>query len=113
MALFAIMGLDVPHGLSIRAANKPDHSAYIARDISALRLAGALVDGNDAQCGTLMLMEAETEAEVRAWLFEEPYVKAGAYEHLAIRKITINKPWTVPEAQQGDALARIIEAAQG
>lgn len=110
MPIFALFGLDVPNGAEIRAANKPEHAAYISADVAHLRLAGALVDDDDTQCGSLYLIDAESPEAIREWLRNEPYVREGVYESLVIRRITLNPPWGVPEAVPGDALKKLIAA---
>ncbi len=108
MPIFAVMGIDVPAGYNIRDANKAEHRAYVSADVSHIRLAGALVDDEDRQCGTLYLIEADTIEAVKAWLASEPFIHAGTYETLAIRRITLNPPWATPEAPPADALARLL-----
>lgn len=108
MPIYAVFALDVPGGVAIRAANKPEHAAYFSRDVSALRLAGALVDDDDAQCGSLYLIDAQNPEEIRAWLKTEPYCREGVYEQLVIRRITLNPPWSAPDALPADALAALL-----
>jgi uncharacterized protein YciI len=35
--------------------------------------------------GTMLVIEAETEEAVRAYLAEDPYMQAGLYERLEVR----------------------------
>jgi uncharacterized protein YciI len=109
MPIFDVFGQDIrPVDPNRRAAHKPEHADYIMRDVSALRLAGALVEDDGTQCGSLYLVEAESADEVRAWLGAEPFVREGVYESLVVRRITLNPPWSVPDAQPADALRKII-----
>lgn len=36
-------------------------------------------------CGSLLIMEAESRAEVEAWAAADPYAKAGLFQSVEIR----------------------------
>lgn len=90
MPLFAVIGLDhPPHAMAKRDAVRSEHGDYVVTHDQAIMLVAPFLDDQDNQCGTLYLFEAEGEAEVRAWLEQEPFVSQGVYAELIIRRLKL------------------------
>ena len=83
--LYAIICIDKPGALETRKANRDAHLAHIASTDGAIQQAGPFLDAAGEMCGSLLIMEAETRAEVEAWAEADPYAKAGLFQSVAIR----------------------------
>lgn len=87
MALFAMIGFDRhPHQMALRDKVRAEHREYVLGDTSKLKLAGAMLDDDGNQYGSLLVFEAENADEVWEWVRNEPFYKAGVFETLAIRR---------------------------
>jgi hypothetical protein len=89
---FVVFGTDKPGLAQVRAAARPRHRAYLrapgAHPVRVCLGGPTLAPEGDAMNGTLLVVEAETLAQVRAFLAEDPYVKAGLFAALEVR------PWS-------------------
>lgn len=85
--LYAIICTDKPGALETRLANRDAHLAHIRSADGAISQAGPFLDAEGAMCGSLLIMEAESRAEVEAWAAADPYAAAGLFESVEIR------PW--------------------
>ena len=85
--LYAIICLDKPGALETRKANRDAHLAHIRAANGAITQAGPFLDAAGEMCGSLLIMEAESRAEVEAWCADDPYAAAGLFESVEIR------PW--------------------
>lgn len=88
LQLFAVVATYVPDAVTRRAPYRDAHLAR-ARELHAqghLLAAGALGEPID---GALLIFRARSADEVRAWLAEDPYVKAGLWPEITVR------PWHV------------------
>lgn len=98
MPLFAVIGLDhPPHSMKLRDAHRADHRTYVWRHDERIRLVGPLLDAEGNQSGSFYIFEADTEADVRAWLENEPFVKAGVYRDLVIRRFVVGMNRLTPQ----------------
>lgn len=89
MAHFLVFARDpAPHAMALRDALRAGHRGYVLENDSPIRLAGAMRDAQDNQCGSIYSFEAESEDEVRAWLQAEPFVDGGVYERIEIVRWT-------------------------
>lgn len=85
MPHFLVIGLDhPPHSMALRDASRAEHRAYVMERDDKIRLAGAMVDVDNNQCGSVYSFEAESVEEVRRWLDQEPFVRDGIYETIKI-----------------------------
>ena len=73
-----------PQAMPRREAARPAHRAYVLGRDGPIRLAGAMLDADGNQCGSVYSFEAASVAEVRAWLAAEPFVRAGVYAEVRI-----------------------------
>jgi hypothetical protein len=85
MPHFLVFGLDhPPHSMAARDAARAEHRAYVMENDSPIRLAGAMIDADDNQCGSIYSFEAESAEQVQEWLAREPFVKGGIYESIRV-----------------------------
>ena len=98
--LFMIYRLDRRDGKAadIRAATRPLHQAYMKQFASRARLGGPVLGPDGAPCGGLMLIEAESEEEVRAMLREDPFEQAQLSERIDVYPFRwqTNRPADLP-----------------
>ncbi|MDE3735361.1 MULTISPECIES: YciI family protein [Pseudomonas] len=88
---FAVFATDKPDQLGLRNQVRPAHREHLRNPYPhrvVVRLGGPTLDnGNGRMNGTLLVVEAMSLAEVQAFLGDDPYVRAGLFEHIEIR------PW--------------------
>jgi len=91
--LYAIIGNDVPDSLELRKISRPAHLARLQamQNEGRLLLAGPLpaVDSNDPGSagftGSLIVAEFSDLIAAQSWANEDPYVKAGVYQHVTVK----------------------------
>lgn len=86
MTLYALVRMDKPGMADLRAANQPAHLAFLKEAPLPIRLGGALLDEDDKVTGSLIVVEAESRAEVEAFAAADPYTQLGVYESIRIRR---------------------------
>lgn len=65
--------------MALRDAVRPAHRAYVLDHDTAIRSAGAMLDPQGNQCGTLITFEASDAAQVWKWVENEPFYRNGVY----------------------------------
>jgi uncharacterized protein YciI len=86
--LFVATCTDKPDSMARRLENRPAHLAYLASLGARVKLGGALLTPDQKSVvGSLIVFEAADEAEVAAFLADDPYAKAQLFAHVDI------KPW--------------------
>jgi len=91
--LYTIIGQDVPQSLESRKSARPAHVARLQalQNEGRLLLAGPFpaVDANDPGeagfTGSLIVAEFTSLTEAQAWANEDPYLKAGVYQHVSVK----------------------------
>lgn len=90
---FVVFGTDKPGMQETRVANRPTHREHLrnpGKHPVAVRVAGpTLAEGGAAMDGTLLIIEAEDIAAVRAFVADDPYSRAGLFQSVEIR------PWNL------------------
>ena len=89
---YLIHARDIPDSLEKRLAVRPDHLARVKelQDQGRVLTAGPLpaIDSEDPGpagfSGSILVLEFDSLEDARAWADEDPYVKAGVYEHVDI-----------------------------
>ena len=77
--------VDVDDNAQIRESLLEQHMAHIGGHVSKIQLAGPLMRQDGAsQAGGVILIEAESEEEVRAVIEGDPYFKAGLWSEVRI-----------------------------
>lgn len=81
--LFVIIGHDAPDAREKRPHVRPAHLAHLAPFDAAgrIRLAGPLLD----KTGSLIVLEAESLAEVWAIVARDPYVTEGVFNRVEVK----------------------------
>lgn len=95
--LYVITAFDKPGLLELRLATRPKHFTYL-EETRRLRLGGPFLNADGAMIGSLMIIEAETLDEAKAWAANDPYAQAGLFAQSEIR------PWKVTANACGAAL---------
>ena len=87
MPLFVISWMDKPDSLELRMATRDAHFAHIARHVDKVRVGGPFLDDEGRMTGSMIVFEAESLDEARAFHASDPYNQAGLFETSEIR------PW--------------------
>jgi len=86
--LFVVTCVDKPDSLDKRMANRPAHLAYLNGLGSGVKIGGALLaPDHKTPVGSMIVFEAESEADVLAILAKDPYSSAELFESVSV------KPW--------------------
>jgi len=87
--LFAILCFDKPDGLSVRQATRPLHLEYLSDAGDRVKLAGPLLGPGDdgTPIGSMIVIDAASEAAVQLFASNDPYATAGLFERVEIH------PW--------------------
>jgi len=86
--LYAVWASDAPGTGDARARVREAHRARLrlpAPHAVQVLEAGATLDIEEAMNGTLLVVQAENIAAVRAFVEDDPYVAAGVYASVEIR----------------------------
>lgn len=76
---FVIYAKDKPNHTDVRAANRPDHVAWLKAN--NFHVAGPLLaqDG-ETMIGSMLILEANSKADATALIKNDPYAKAGLFD---------------------------------
>lgn len=87
--LFAIFCYDKPDSGGIRQATRPAHLEYLADAGERVKLGGPLLGPGEegAPVGSMLIIDAASEAAVQLFADNDPYKTAGLFERVEIR------PW--------------------
>ena len=92
--LFAIIAEDKANGVDHRMAVRPAHLEHLKTLGGRLVFAGPFMDSDDKPCGSLVVIEAASQAEAEALAKQDPFVREGVFESYQVRRWTwgINNP---------------------
>jgi len=94
---FVALSKDRANGLETRLANRPAHLDFLKAHRERIKIGGPLLspDG-ERMIGSMLIVEAENEAEARALLAEDPYAKAGLFQEVSVLpwRWVVNPPET-------------------
>jgi uncharacterized protein YciI len=113
MPTYAFLGFDQPpHSMALRERLRAEHRAYVLAHDAAIRFAGAQYDAAGNQCGTLIIFEADSAQQVRAWLEQEPFYRGGVYRDVQVIewRLALNRFDLMEWAQTPDDLADLTQA---
>jgi uncharacterized protein YciI len=86
--LFVATCTDKPDSNALRLENRPAHLAYLNGLGAKVKAGGALLSADrKTVLGSLLILEAETEADIEAMLAQDPYALAGLFAGVDV------KPW--------------------
>lgn len=84
--LFVLYCVDKPDSLDLRLANRDEHLKYAGDFLDMIKLAGPMfLDDGETMAGSMLIMEADTKAEIEAFSEGDPYRKAGLFQTVDIR----------------------------
>lgn len=81
---YAVRAIDKADSDEIRRANRNAHLDFLKKGSLKVHLAGPLLETDGAMRGSLLVVEADTELEVKEWLEDDPYSEAGLFETVEI-----------------------------
>jgi uncharacterized protein len=92
--LYAIICTDKPDSLAVRQTNRPDHISFLEGLGSKLKAAGPFLDEAGDPTGSLVIIEADKQADAEAAAALDPYAKAGLFARVEVRpwKWTMKNP---------------------
>jgi uncharacterized protein len=92
--LYAIICTDKPDSLAVRQTNRPDHVSFLEGLGGKLKAAGPFLDEAGDPTGSLVIIEADTQAEAEAAAALDPYATAGLFARVEVRpwKWTMKNP---------------------
>jgi len=82
---YAIITHDKPGATATRMEKLKEHLAHIEAGLDRLAVAGPLRDAQGNFTGSLLVVKAESEADARALLEQDPYYKAQIWSDIEIR----------------------------
>jgi uncharacterized protein YciI len=82
--LFAVICDDKPGALETRLENRAAHLDYV-KSTGAVVEAGALLDGEGAMCGSLLILDVADLDAASAWAADDPYALAGLFATVSVR----------------------------
>jgi uncharacterized protein YciI len=84
MGLYVLVCNDKPDSLELRLANRETHLAYARGFADRLKVAGPLLDEAGNMAGSLLILEAESLEDARAFNLDDPYQKAGLFASVQV-----------------------------
>jgi uncharacterized protein YciI len=84
MGLYVLVCNDKPDSLELRLANREAHLAYARGFADRLKVAGPLLDEAGNMAGSLLILEAESLKDARAFNLDDPYQKAGLFASVQV-----------------------------
>lgn len=83
--LFLITCNDCADGPAIRAKTLPLHQAHLPTVQRWIKAAGPLMGADGKPCGSFFLVEAESEADARAFMARDPFHQAGLWATIQVQ----------------------------
>ncbi len=83
--LFAAICTDKPDHLGTRLDNRAAHLAYLEAHPGRVKAAGPFLDAEEKPCGSLLILDFADSAQVRTFLENDPYAKAGLFASTDLR----------------------------
>lgn len=90
----------------------PHHLHYMAQHASHVEGGGPLENSDGGTIGTLFFLNFDSEADVRAFLEEEPFHTAGCFEASIVRRYRQMQPAVQADAGQVSAAEADLELKQ-
>jgi uncharacterized protein YciI len=90
MPLFVLHAIDRPNSLPLRLEHYAAHRAFVENETESgmsIVLSGPLQsDSGEMMTGSLFILEAADRAMVEAFAKNDPFAKAGVWEHVTITR---------------------------
>jgi uncharacterized protein YciI len=84
MPLFVLACHDRPGALDLRMATREAHLGYIREHADRVKLGGPFLNAEGGMAGSLLIIEAESEADALAFSEADPYRRAGLFGRVDI-----------------------------
>ena len=84
MGLYVLVCNDKPNSLELRLANREAHLAYARGFADRLKVAGPLLDEAGGMAGSLLILEADSLEDARAFNLGDPYQTAGLFASVQV-----------------------------
>ncbi len=85
--LYALICEDKPDSQPLRLATRDEHLAYAANHAGMIILAGPLLsDDGERMLGSLFILNAGDEDQVRVFHDSDPYTRAGLWGRVTLRR---------------------------
>jgi len=84
MALYCIHAIDGPEGAEIRPRLIGAHLAHVEAHIDRYFVAGPLKNAGGQTIGSMLVVQAASEDDARAFLDQDPYAGAGLWSQIHI-----------------------------
>ena len=85
MSAFILICHDKPGAGATRMAARPDHLAYLKESGVKLWLAGPMLNEKEEPVGSVLIIDAVSEAAAQAFADADPYAKAGLFDSVEVR----------------------------
>ena len=84
--LFVISCSDKPNHLAVRMATREAHLEYAAGFAEQILMAGPYLDDKGDMVGSMLIMDFPDMAAAESFSASDPYVRAGLFERVSIRR---------------------------
>jgi uncharacterized protein YciI len=86
--VYAILAEDDPVMAHVREAALGEHLAFVEANFERYAVAGPLLEETGAMTRSLFVIYADSEAEARAFMADDPYMAGGLYGAIEYRRFT-------------------------
>lgn len=86
---FVIRALDGENTLEKRKEVRAEHLENLSRFEGKNLCSGALLDGEGNMKGSMLVLEAESRAQIDAYLAGEPYLREGVWETVEVERMHV------------------------
>ena len=83
--LYALICIDKPNSIELRASKRPEHLAYLGSLGDVMKFAGPFLDDAGSPIGSLVMIEAETRSAAEVIAAADPYKLAGLFASVDIK----------------------------
>lgn len=84
LLVFTFQGIDGPGAVALRESFLEEHLAYVQNNIERYLVAGPLKGPDGEMFGSLFLVYATDEADARAFMKGDPYLREDVFESLLV-----------------------------
>ncbi len=85
---FVIIAKDRKNSEALRMKTRPEHLAYLAKNILTIKMAGPIIE-EQTPVGSLMIVTADNKEIVEQWLKNDPYNMANLFHTIEIHEMRI------------------------
>ena len=82
--MFCLICMDRARSQDLRLANRPEHLAYVQENPGVVVAGPFMGEDGETMIGSLIVLNVKTRAEAESWARNDPYTKAGLFDHVQI-----------------------------